>query len=71
MGGELLSLLQSGSYGDVKETLEILLEECCIDDLPARQEVDAWRAVLAGRGGRFSGLAEQCSRFWAETEEWT
>ena len=36
---ELIDMIRHDSFGDVQETLRFLLEECSLEELPAREEV--------------------------------
>lgn len=66
MSKELIEFIQNEPYADVQETLNFLLEECSIDDLPTDDEIVLWIDILQQRGGKFTKLAGACQAFLQE-----
>ncbi len=60
MNTELAEAIKTESYGEVREILQFMLEECSLDEAPSTAELMLWRDTLAARGGKFTTLAQEC-----------
>lgn len=64
---EINKLIQTSTPADIRETLDFLLNECSIDDMPSHELVSQWRDVLLQRGGQFAKIAtDLCEPFLQE-----
>ena len=60
MNTELAEAIKTESYGEVREILQFMLEECSLAEAPSAAELMLWRDTLAARGGKFTALAQEC-----------
>lgn len=60
MSNHLTELIQTENPTLVGETLQFLLEECSVDEMPSLEEVRQWQHILEQRGGKFQRLAQLC-----------
>ncbi len=68
MMDEINQLIATSTPADIRETLDFLLNECSIDEMPSRELVIQWRDVLLQRGGKFAKIAtDLCEPFLQET----
>ncbi len=68
MMDEINQLIATSTPADIRETLDFLLNECSIDEMPSRELVIQWRDVLLQRGGKFTKIAtDLCEPFLQET----
>lgn len=66
---ELNDFIQTASKGEIRETLDFLLNECSLDEAPSLEEVAYWQTILTARGGAFRDLAQMCADFVNEIGE--
>lgn len=63
----LQDFFQTATAAEVRETLDFLLNECSLDDLPSREEVQQWQHDLQQRGGKFAHIAHTlCTPFLSD-----